>query len=328
MNTEFPPFQWGTSFVAKADLEVENVGDCLRVVGFDPFAALSKDPELRSWDLFEKYRKAPKDWSKGRTGKSSPHIQFANADTDEKLGAFVERFGPVVASSVRKTLHSPAGDVPPILTADQNWEELRNERSLYRWALILLSELEHGEKANVSILRRCMSEIDDKVSYWPAQWSREQKLREFNKEPPITWEFGREASQRVKFAAERRLSFGERIAGNSIRPVVRSGHDIICELLNAFRPWVYRWNNKPTEAPHRDLRYGVRPVLYSILRREYFEPGSVAICANTQCLEAFTIDRAGQRFCATECSLHQRQREYWATRGKKLRKRRLRSANC
>ena len=88
----------------------------------------------------------------------------------------------------------------------------------------------------------------------PAQWSRELKLREFNKEPPITWEFSQRASQRVKLAAERRLSLGERIAGNSVGPVVRSGHDIICELLNAFRPWVYRWDYKPTEAPHRDLR--------------------------------------------------------------------------
>jgi hypothetical protein len=320
MDERFPPLQWGVSFKKGRPLMVENAGDCLRVAGFKP----SLPMDLYSWDIFEAYRKIPKDWGAGRIGTRSPHIQFANADTDEKLVAFVERFGPVVASSVRKKV--PAEDVPPILTADQNWEELRNERSLYRSALILLSELKHGKNANVSVLRRCMSDISDKVSYWPAQSSREQKLREFNKEPPITWEFGQEASRRVKLAAERRLSFGERIAGDSITPVVRSGHDIVCELLNAFRPWVYRWNDKPAEAPHRDLRYGIRPILYSILRREYFLPGGVAICANAQCLEAFTIDRAGQRFCTTECSLHQRQREYWANRGKKLRKRRLRSA--
>lgn len=156
-----------------------------------------------------------------------------------------------------------------------------------------------------------MSEIDDKVSDWPAQRSDEQKLREFNKAPPIAWEFGPDTSQRVKFAAERRLRFGERGAGNLVGPVVRSGHDLICELLNAFQPWVYRWEDKPTEAPHRDLRYGIRPILYSILRTEYFRPGSVAICADAQCLEAFVIDRAGQRFCTNECSRHQRQREYW-----------------
>ena len=299
---------------------VENAGDCLHVVGVNPFHAV----DLDSWDIFEAYRKVPKEWSAGRTGKRSPHIQFANADTDEKLVAFVEQFGPVVASSVSETRRSP-GDVR-ILSADQNWEELRNERLLYRSALILLTELERGEKADVSVLWRCMSDIRDKVSCWPVQWSREQKLREFNKEPHITWEFGREASRRVKLAAERRLSLGERIGGNLVRPVVRSGHDVICELLNAFRPWVYRWEDKPTEAPHRDLRYGIRPILYSILRMEYLRPGSLAICANAQCLDAFVIDRAGQRFCSKKCSRHQRQGEYWALRGKRMRKRRLRSA--
>jgi hypothetical protein len=322
MDLRFPPLQWGASFKKGEPLMVENVSDHLRVVGFK----LSPARDWNSWDIFEAYQNIPKDWGAGRTGKRSPHIQFANADTDEKLVSFVERFGPVVASSVRETLHSPPGDVPPILTADQSWQELRNERSLYRSALNLLSELEHRDKADVSVLRCCMADIADKVSDWPAHWSREQKLREFNKEPPITWEFSREASHRVKLAAERRLSLGERIAGNSIAPVIRSCHDIICELLNAFRPWVYRWEDKPTQAPHRDLRYGIRPILYSILRMEYFRTGSVAICANTQCLEAFAIDRAGQRFCTTECSRRQRQREYWAKSGKKLRKRRLHSA--
>jgi hypothetical protein len=322
MDVRFPPLQWGVSFKRGEPLAVENAGDCLHVMGFKPSPAVDWD----SWDIFEAYRKIPKQWGGGRAGKRSPHIQFANADTDEKLVAFVERFGPVVASSTRETRHSSKEDVPPILTADQSWEELRNERSLYRSALILLSELERGKKANISVLRRCMSDIHDKVSYWPTQWSHEQKLREFNKEPPITWEFSREASQRVKLAAERRLSFGERIAGSLVEPVVRAGHDIICELLNAFRPWVYRWEDKRTEAPHRDLRYGIRPILYSILRMEYLQPGSVAICANAQCLDAFVIDRSGQRFCTNECSQQQRQREYWTTRGKKLRKRRLRSA--
>jgi len=143
----------GVSYKRGAPLMVENAGDCLHVVGVNPFHAV----DLDSWDIFEAYRKVPKEWSAGRTGKRSPHIQFANADTDEKLVAFVEQFGPVVASSVSETRRSP-GDVR-ILSADQNWEELRNERLLFRSALILLTELERGEKADVSVLWRCMSDI-------------------------------------------------------------------------------------------------------------------------------------------------------------------------
>ena len=123
MEIRFPPLQWGVSFKRGEPLMVENTGDCLRVVGFNPSRAM----DLYSWDIFEAYRKIPKDWGAGRTGKRSPHIQFANADTDEKLIAFVGQFGPVIASRVRETRHNPKVDVPPILSAEQNLEELRDE---------------------------------------------------------------------------------------------------------------------------------------------------------------------------------------------------------
>ena len=326
MNAEFPPFQWGASFMAKADLEVENLGDCLRVAGFNPFVALDRRPELRSWDVFEKYRKAPKDWSKGRTGKGSPHIQFANADTDEKLIAFVRQFGPVAASSASEKFHGPRGDAPPIRTADQDWNELRNERLLYRSVLTLMSELAQGRR--VDVVRRCISNIADKVSDWPRQWKREFVLR--NPDKP-DWEFGQEALKRVhdfKLWSER-LSFGERIAGstNPAATAIHAGHNVICELMNAFRPLVYRWRKSTIEGPHWNLRYGIRPVLYSILRREYIHADGVAVCANTLCQELFKIERAGERFCTSECSRRQRQREYWEKRGYRLRKKRLRAAS-
>jgi hypothetical protein len=63
----------------------------------------------------------------------------------------------------------------------------------------------------------------------------------------------------------------------------------------------------------------VLSLLYSILRQELLYPRDIAACANTQCREFFEIERAGQRFCCDACSLHQRQREYWQNRGRKLR---------
>src|SRR6266404_6867933 len=148
-DTRFPPLQWGTSYDKGLPLEVETDGkDHVRVIGFDPLVALESRPDLRSWDLFEQYRKAPKDWSRGQTGKHSPHIRFANADTDDKLLAFVRRFGPVVATSVSEEVKTPTNDrlepIPPLLKANQDWNELRTERSLYSSLLTLLVQIRKG----------------------------------------------------------------------------------------------------------------------------------------------------------------------------------------
>ena len=55
--------------------------------------------ETRSCDLLRQYEIAHKNRSIGkqRTGKDSPHIRFANAESDDDLIEFVRSFGPVVA---------------------------------------------------------------------------------------------------------------------------------------------------------------------------------------------------------------------------------------
>jgi hypothetical protein len=80
---------------------------------------------------------------------------------------------------------------------------------------------------------------------------------------------------------------------------------VICELLNVFRSMVFP---NASEA-HASIRYGIRPLLYSILRREFLSPRDIRSCANTQCRKFFEVEREGQRFCGAECSLRQRQRE-------------------
>jgi hypothetical protein len=108
---------------------------------------------------------------------------------------------------------------------------------------------------------------------------------------------------------------------------VRAGHNVICELVNAFNPLVYPWGNAPVEAPGLDLTGGIRPVLYYMLRREYLHAGGIGICRNTECRDLFEIERSGSEFCGDVCSRLQRQREYWRNRGKKMRKRRLKTGD-
>lgn len=323
-------------------IEVDHRPDCLFVGGYSPYWQSGRG-RYSSWDLLAEFRKAPKDWSKGRTGKNSPHVQFANAETDDELIAFVKRFGPVVARSIRETfpeeLNLEGEGDPPTIVAEQGMDELRNERITYRSALTLLSELqlqEKDKKADIEVIRDCISRIADKVSAWPQQWTREQQARVLNYASPPSWQFNEAALRGMQiYASEARSSrpsLGDRVAkvvpeaGNltsgQILRAIDAGHSAICELVNAFKPVVYRWGGVGVEGPHFDLCYGIRPLLYHILRQEYLRRGGIAFCANTRCNNVFNTERAGQRFCSTECSQQQRQRDYWAISGKRKREQR------
>jgi hypothetical protein len=243
---------------------------------------------------------------KQKAGKDSPLIRFANADTDEKLIAFVRTFGPVVAKSTH--LHS---EPQPILTAQQEMQELRNERSIYHAALALVMELRRTRDFDYLFAQRLIEKIASNISDWPRQWEREQLHR--NGEP--FWGLATDSLKRIQ-----QLSFSR---PDMLLPPSLDARIVICELLNVFRATIFP---NPLEM-HRSIKYGIRPLLYSALRREFLYPHDVGICGNTQCRDFFEIERAGQQFCTPECSLRQRQREYWKKRGKKLRKKRLKKSN-
>jgi hypothetical protein len=105
-----------------------------------------------------------------------------------------------------------------------------------------------------------------------------------------------------------------------------SGHQVICALANAFRTEVTHFGSTRCEAPPlHALLFGVRPVLYHLLRLEYLhtpKTGGAHRCANEFCRQFFLLDREGQKFCSEECSRKQRQRDYWQTTGSKRRRKR------
>lgn len=306
-------FQWGDPLTKRVGLDVKLEGACLQIVGLLPLYTTSDNCAC---DLLQQYQMARKDLSKGKTGKNSPHIRFANANTDQKLIAFVKRFGPVVAKSVYDNFERPEKGLseprwPPRLTAEQDMSELRTERSLYHSALNLVIELGRSE-ADASMVQHCIKEIADKVSAWPWQWEREQRLRQPHR---VLWEISPESIKRIQ-----QLSTAPH---DPLLPRSVDGRIVICELVNAFRGMVYP---NPVEF-HNSIRFGIKPLLYSILRREFLYPRDIAVCANTQCREFFEIERSGQQFCCDDCSRRQRQREYWKKSGKRLREKRLKKSS-
>lgn len=64
-----------------------------------------------------------------------------------------------------------------------------------------------------------------------------------------------------------------------------------------MHPWIQETYNAgkdtfphPAEM-HSDIRVGIGPLLYSILRREFLQPCDVGVCANTQCRKLFEVER-------------------------------------
>jgi hypothetical protein len=332
LQQTYPPFVWAK------DISVTVCGDELEVSG----TRVMLEEEWRAApDFLREYRQAVSRYGpQKRQGKNSPHIQFANAETDQELIKFVQRFGPIVVSSLRSEERSTPDviDVPgvlhheysvdrTILVARQVLAELRSEHRAYRAALSLVSELQRGKYADTRKIGESVSEIIANISKWPEQWEREQRLLAsgvgFASQPK--WLFRQdnlEHLERYEYYASRERT-GDLIEEALVMHPIDAGHYSICELVNAFSSLVYPWGRIPIEAPNWDLTCGIRPVLYYILRREYLvKARSIGICRNTDCRQLFEIERFGQEFCSEECSRLQRQREYWKKRGKTLRKRR------
>jgi hypothetical protein len=323
----YPPFVWGKDISVRVGLEEMEVS---------AVRPLLQEEWYASADPMRAYRKAVRRYGGAkRQGKNSPHINFANADSDQKLVRFVKQFGPVVARSVRteehEISHDPFGFRPTqrVLIARQDIAELRSEHRAYRSALALVSELQRGKRSDIETIGKCVLEIVGSVSKWPQQWERERQLRASGQgyglvEP--AWLFLEDNLRHV-----RRWSYCAR-PEKSDDPLtnvfgpdpIEAGHHVVCELVNAFSPQVSVWGgNTPVEAPDWDLTCGIRPVLYYILRREYLQQANgVGICQNTECRDLFELERSGQEFCGDVCSRLQRQREYWRKSGKKLRQRR------
>ena len=305
-------YQWGKPLDGESSFLVKRVGKELEITAAMPHYLSSNHP----CDLLRQYQIARKNRSAGkqRTGKDSPHIRFANADADDELIDFVRSFGPVVSKSWKLMPFQPppgpgsTGDTPVLMRARQDLQELRSEQRIYKAALGLVNELtKEKTEFDIDSAKERMGEIARGIRDWPRQWNREKKARGNN---PL-W--------RVRTDSIRRIAALANSGRDRFLPPQLDARIALCELVNVFPLLAFP---NPSEM-HSYIRFGIRPLLYSILRREFLQPRDLGVCANTQCRDFFEVERAGQRYCDEKCSRSQRQREYWQDHGKTARQKRL-----
>jgi len=198
--------------------------------------------------------------------------------------------------------------VQNLMRVRQDLQELRSEQRIYKAALGLVNELAKKEiEFDIDSAKQRMGEIARGIRDWPRQWSREKKER---RENPL-W--------RVRADSIRKIAALAKSGRDLLLPPQLDARIVLCELVNVFHSLAFP--NPPRM--HSYICFGIRPLLYSVIRREFLQPRDVGICANTQCRDFFEVERAGQRYCDEKCSRSQRQREYWQDHGKTARRKRL-----
>jgi hypothetical protein len=303
-------YQWGEPFQGEESFRLTRNGNIIEITAVMPRYESAEHPSdlIRQYELAHKAQKV----SKGHS-KDAPHIRFANAESDDALIDFVLSFGPVVASTWTNRVPHLLTEMPESegssyielpIWAEQNLVELRNEQSIYKAALELVFELvkkekeydEKAAKAKIAVIARL-------VRSWPLQWRRERKAR--GKAP--LWKVQPSVIERIDAMTTRKpLDF--------LPPQV-DARIVLSELINVFPAFVF-----PNLAEmHSYQCYGIRPLLYSLLRKEFVHSSDTAVCVNTKCRQFFEVERSEQKYCSPDCSRQHRQRDYWQQSGKALR---------
>lgn len=242
-------------------------------------------------------------WGNPDRKTSEPHLRFANADTDEKLIAFVKDFGPVLAWS----------DVPG-----------EEEGEADRWK----GKVKASAEESLPLLR---AERDRFASLL--------RLIGILKEPV----FGREAVLAVTEEVHRKYSpYGDRpvpISFSRFSRRMKTGDVhlealILGDLLGFLEP--FRFKAQVVSAgPKKRPMLAVLPqiteprnfrfVLYGLLLRELEGTGLVRKCDYQRCGVTFRPDRVNQRYCNKKCGVNHASKRYWDKHGKLRRRERLRA---
>lgn len=331
------PLAWASEIVIE-----EADTDRIVVSGKLPMADYPLEPER---DVYRAYQSSLKTiFGQKRAGLGSPHIRFANATNDVELLRFVRKFGPVAAGQLT-TIEPPDPydmsfeeargiDWRTSIRAVQTYADLRREREIYSSALALMNEVQRGEQsAGGQAIEEYVSKIVKGTALWPKECAKQELWFKRNPVSSSGWSFDRSSLNYVRWSAERifipdSTQVDEKDNG-FIHPsrlsAFRAGHQVLCELVNSFRTEVLTWEDRPIEAPGIfSWLFGVRPILYLILKHAYLGTGGTRVCGNDRCRKFFESERAGQQFCSPECSQRFRQNRYWARSGSKMRKKRRR----
>jgi hypothetical protein len=273
----------GDEFVISADVEYLTVP--LRTEVVDPL-----DDFLSGWATLQRSR---------QMAKLLPQVRFANANTDEKLLAFVRAFGWWHLPTLTEEIIEPGsrsgrtswlvakgtGKVKAQMLVRQSRSALRIEQRQFEGVARLIAGLQ-GDRPDLRVIAETL--------------------------PPVV-----------------------KLKTDFVRPkdpftILGWCHQYVCSVLEEFpsRLVVSRRRGPYIVEDLPPTMSGLKPLLYHLLRRDYVNgssgPPRIGICRNDKCHDVFAPERKGAKYCDKTCSRLARQRDYYHKRGKKRRRKRLR----
>jgi hypothetical protein len=259
-------------------IEVERRGETLLVKGWgripDLIDAREVEPgQISQLDISRRFhRYVLRHLGEPKTEDAGVY-QFADADNDEKLVAFVEEFGPVWGD-VRSSKYEENGTFT--LTVAQTIKRLRNEQREFAATAKLLQQLNRNSQADSGIIAATMLDL-----HLPA-YCRIMINNFLSTDGPI-----------------------EKKTGS----VLPWAHRALCMVLNEFPPKLVPFSGEVIELPDT-CDEGIRNAIYYQLRRDYLAQRTIGTCLN--CGGHFQVLKRGARACSESCRRTLRNQQYWS----------------
>lgn len=270
-------------------IEVDRQGDKLLVTGWgripDPIEARHVDPEFRSrLDIFQRFhRYVLRRLTERHASEDAGVYQFAEANNDEKLIAFVRELGPVWGD-VRSIKNEENGTVT--ITVSQSMRRLRREQQQFAAAVELLQQVNRNSRADVEIMRTRMLDL--------------------HLHPHV-----------LAMGAEYETTKGT-LAHKTAAALIWA-HRGLCLTLNEYRPKLISFPGGVIELPEMHDE-GIRDEIYYQVRLDYLAQRAIGTCLN--CGGHFPVYKRGARACGEACRRGLRNQKYWNRHRKTINRKR------
>lgn len=317
-------------FLWAEQIQAVDAGEHIRIVG-------GSRNNNRVKGLLSRYR--PLADADVESETETPMMRFANASSREELLRFVADFGPVVAAEKPDTDHLIDAGVT-FVQATQSWNDLESEHKLFQSLLGLLRivKADNGEQ-ELRGSQLLFDEVLRGTHEWIKQCKRESSMRCLSNLAPCAWNWTEEQQDTLdRLLGHARSGLSTDSANPQLARFLVYGdpianvNDAICDVLNAFPTYIQylaaRPNERPkvVEMPRSDLTFGIRPILYFMLRSDYLRGWEMRLCSRIGCGIWFRPTGHRPHHCSALCARRARQKKSWETKGRETRRTRIAKA--
>ena len=171
-----------------------------------------------------------------------------------------------------------------------------------------------------------LADLANQTGTWQRQLAKEKAARKRHKVAPDPgWSWSDIAQERLE-AAKLRFSFLSTCPDDQLRwaealvIMPRSTlRFVVTTILNAFPP-LLEWDSiGMIQHSGTDLIFGIRPLIYSMIREDLLAQVEIRLCRNKSCGRFFRADRRDQTCCKAACSERVRYLKYYETKRKPAR---------